>query len=197
MPFFGFYHRGPAICAARPSGPIHDCGAGAPPAPPVEAAARTPAAEEAQKKAAVAEWVPLFLLRSSKPPPTPDGSKAMAAARQSSQAAAYKAAAAAVEANTTADMENANGSTSAAKAAARAVGLKPVPPAELVGKYIALFFGASWCPHCRDFSARLHQVYSQLKQLQGEQQPPPFETIYIPCDRSPAEFAAFACTMPW
>lgn len=198
MPFFGFYHREPAICAAAPSGPIHHGGADAAPAPTREAAARAPAAQATQKKAAVAEWVPLFLLRSGKPPPTPDGSTAMAAARQSSQAAAYEAAAAAVEAlNTTEDMGNANGSTPAVKAAARAVGLEPVPPAELVGKYIALFFGASWCPHCRDFSARLHQVYSQLKQLQQEQQPPLFETIYIPCDRSPAEFAAFAYTMPW
>ncbi|CDI82220.1 hypothetical protein, conserved [Eimeria praecox] len=199
MPFFGFY-REPIQCATEILGPTAEG----------RAAAATVSGKATQTTATGCK--PSCLLRSTRSPPTPDGTVATAAAREAFLAAAREVAAAAAATEPASVARHAQASKVAAAtagrtpaaAAADAVGLEPVPTTELRGKYLALFFGASWCRHCRTFADRLHQVYSQLQHLQEQHQHqqqekphPHFETLYIPCDRSPAEFAAFACTMPW
>ncbi|CDJ35932.1 uncharacterized protein EMH_0018020 [Eimeria mitis] len=195
MPFFGFYFE-PVRCATEALGPTAERQTTASTARAAGTSATT-----------TTEWASFRLLRSRRPPPTPDGTAATSAAREASHAAAREAAAAAAANTTAAEPASAAVDAQASKVAAearattaavaaQAVGLEPAATTELKGKYLALFFGASWCPHCRTFATRLHQVYSQLQHLQDQQQPR-FEAVYIPCDRSPVEFAAFAYTMPW
>ncbi|XP_026191321.1 uncharacterized protein LOC113146880 [Cyclospora cayetanensis] len=194
MPFFGFC-REPILCTARPSSPTLERRTGE--AADV-AASKKGVAElsTATATASAAGGGPPLLLRSSNPPPlAAEGSAEGAAQFKASHGAAREAAAAAVERFSTAGEAAVD---KAVAAAAQAVGLAPAAPTELKGKYIALFFGASWCPHCLTFAAQMRRVYTQLRQQQqNEGQPHLFEAVYVPCDRSPADFAAFACTMPW
>lgn len=60
------------------------------------------------------------------------------------------------------------------------------------GKYIALYFGAQWCPTCKDYSARLDYRYREIRSLsQG------FEVVFVSLDRSAESAMAYFSTMPW
>jgi nucleoredoxin len=55
---------------------------------------------------------------------------------------------------------------------------------------VALYFSASWCPPCRQFSPLLKQFYKNAQDLN-------FEIVYISSDRSLQEFQDYYATMPW
>lgn len=56
-------------------------------------------------------------------------------------------------------------------------GEKPVDPSELQNKIVGLYFSASWCPPCRQFTPLLKETYESLE---GEA----FEVVFLTSDRS-------------
>ena len=56
-------------------------------------------------------------------------------------------------------------------------GEKQVDPSELQNKIVGLYFTASWCPPCRQFTPILKDTYEGLE---GEA----FEIIFLTSDRS-------------
>jgi len=63
---------------------------------------------------------------------------------------------------------------------------------ELVGKTVALYFSAHWCPPCRGFTPKLIQVYNELKE-RGEA----FEIVFISSDKDQEAFEDYYKSMPW
>ena len=61
-------------------------------------------------------------------------------------------------------------------------------------KLIALYFSASWCGGCRQFTPQLVKYYHRVKA-----EHPEFEIIFVSCDRSPAEMETHIrnTRMPW
>ena len=57
---------------------------------------------------------------------------------------------------------------------------------------IALYFSASWCRPCQQFTPMLAKFYQEMNK-KGK----PFEVIWISQDRSTEEFAAYYQKMPW
>ena len=62
----------------------------------------------------------------------------------------------------------------------------------LENKIVALYFSASWCGPCQQFTPRLKEFYLSIKRL-GK----PFEIIFVSHDRSIEEFNQYYSTMPW
>eukprot|EP01018_Ginkgo_biloba_P027560 Gb_39281 [translate_table: standard] len=67
-----------------------------------------------------------------------------------------------------------------------------VQVSELVGKTVALYFSAHWCPPCRGFTPNLIQVYNELKE-RGEA----FEIVFISSDKDQNAFEEYFASMPW
>ena len=57
---------------------------------------------------------------------------------------------------------------------------------------IALYFSASWCRPCQQFTPMLAKFYNEMKKKNKS-----FEIIWISQDRSTEEFAAYYQKMPW
>uniref|UniRef100_A0A0G4H1M3 Thioredoxin domain-containing protein n=1 Tax=Chromera velia CCMP2878 TaxID=1169474 RepID=A0A0G4H1M3_9ALVE len=71
-------------------------------------------------------------------------------------------------------------------------GLQPADPVETFqGKFVAIFFGADWCPFCKSFCRPLISLYNMLRPSKM------FEVVYVPCDRSREAYLQFSATMPW
>jgi nucleoredoxin len=73
--------------------------------------------------------------------------------------------------------------------------LKPVDAATLGGiKYYGLYYSASWCGPCRQFTPQFVAAYKQIKQRYPE-----FEVVFISADRSAGAMADYvkADGMPW
>ncbi|KAJ0553287.1 putative protein-disulfide reductase [Helianthus annuus] len=64
---------------------------------------------------------------------------------------------------------------------------------DLVGKTIGLYFGAHWCPPCRDFTSQLIEAYNDITTNKDQQ----FEVIFISTDRDFKEFELSISKMPW
>ncbi|CAI9295829.1 unnamed protein product [Lactuca saligna] len=64
---------------------------------------------------------------------------------------------------------------------------------ELVGKTIGLYFGANWCPPCRDFTTQLIEAYNDIVKNKDQE----FEVVYISTDRDVKEFELGLTKMPW
>lgn len=62
----------------------------------------------------------------------------------------------------------------------------------LSGKYIGLYFSASWCPPCRRFTPKLVQCFNNLRRM-GK----PFEIVLVSSDRSPDDYKRYLDNMPW
>eukprot|EP00903_Cladosiphon_okamuranus_P008316 g8000.t1 len=62
----------------------------------------------------------------------------------------------------------------------------------LEGKKLALYFSASWCAPCKQFTPILKSVYNQL-QKDGK----PFELVFVSSDKSQEEFSSYMGDMPW
>ena len=71
-------------------------------------------------------------------------------------------------------------------------GLRSAPLEELSNKMVGLYFSASWCPPCQQFTPRLVQFYNQVV-LSGRQ----FEVVFISADRDETSFRQYFSKMPW
>jgi thiol-disulfide isomerase/thioredoxin len=68
----------------------------------------------------------------------------------------------------------------------------PLDSTSLEGKVVCLYFSASWCAPCRQFTPLLSKKYTELKDA-GEA----IEIVYVPADRSEAEAMEYYKKMPW
>jgi thiol-disulfide isomerase/thioredoxin len=57
---------------------------------------------------------------------------------------------------------------------------------------IGVYFSASWCGPCRQFTPELIKFYNQMKKNNKN-----FEIVWISRDRSPQEFLEYFSQMPW
>jgi thiol-disulfide isomerase/thioredoxin len=64
--------------------------------------------------------------------------------------------------------------------------------ASLKGKYVGLYFSASWCGACKQCTPELSKVYTALKAEKKK-----FEIVFLSGDRNKKEFAKYFGTMPW
>lgn len=64
---------------------------------------------------------------------------------------------------------------------------------DLVGKTIGLYFGAHWCPPCRDFTFQLTEAYNDIVTNKNQE----FEVVFISTDRDFTEFELSISKMPW
>lgn len=74
-------------------------------------------------------------------------------------------------------------------------GLQPVDDAKLAGvKYFGLYYSASWCGPCRQFTPGFVSTYRQIKQRY-----PQFEVVFISADRNASDMREYmkADNMPW
>lgn len=66
-------------------------------------------------------------------------------------------------------------------------GLRADDGARLAGvKFYAIYFSASWCPPCREFTPGLVDAYAKIRALYPE-----FEVVLVNYDRSPAEMLLY------
>jgi len=72
-------------------------------------------------------------------------------------------------------------------------GGKTVTGADLKGKVVALYFSASWCAPCKQFTPKLIQTYSKLVVADGKD----FEVVFVSVDRDQESFDAYFNQMPW
>jgi nucleoredoxin len=65
--------------------------------------------------------------------------------------------------------------------------MQPLAPTELTGiKYYALYFSASWCGPCRQFTPGFVDAYRELKQTYPE-----FEVIFVSADHSAGDMQGY------
>lgn len=57
---------------------------------------------------------------------------------------------------------------------------------------VAIYFSASWCGPCKQFTPQLAQFYAAMNK-KGKK----FEVVWVSGDRSSEEFAAYYAKMPW
>eukprot|EP00775_Hariotina_reticulata_P011953 gene11953-12096_t len=62
----------------------------------------------------------------------------------------------------------------------------------LLGKHVAVYFSAHWCPPCRAFTPQLAQTVSKL-QKDGHE----FQVVFVSMDKDQAQFDEYFATMPW
>lgn len=70
--------------------------------------------------------------------------------------------------------------------------LSSVPLESLTNKLVALYFSASWCPPCQQFTPRLVQFYNEVISS-GRM----FEVIFVSADKDEASFRNYFSKMPW
>jgi len=63
---------------------------------------------------------------------------------------------------------------------------------KLAGKVVALYFSASWCGPCQQFTPQLASLYAQAQAAQL-----PFEVVFVSADRDEASFEGYLNHMPW
>ena len=71
---------------------------------------------------------------------------------------------------------------------------KAVPVASLVGKTLALYFSASWCPPCKRFTPKLVETYEALQQAHPDGD---VEFIFVSLDSDKTFFKEYHGHMPW
>lgn len=62
---------------------------------------------------------------------------------------------------------------------------------ELNGKIVGLYFSASWCGPCRNFTPKLCEVYNELLS-KGD-----FEVVFVSADEDEESFNGYFSKMPW
>jgi len=62
----------------------------------------------------------------------------------------------------------------------------------LKGKTVALYFSASWCRPCQQFTPMLVKLYKEMKR-KGK----PLEVVWISQDRTTEDYVAYYQKMPW
>lgn len=63
----------------------------------------------------------------------------------------------------------------------------------LKGKTYGVYFSASWCGPCKNFTPKLAAAYKKLKAERGDD----FEVVFVSADRNEAAFKDYFGTMPW
>jgi nucleoredoxin len=69
---------------------------------------------------------------------------------------------------------------------------KETKVADLKGKYVGLYFSASWCGPCKKFTPILTKAYEELKKDKQ-----PFEIVFCSLDKEEDAFGMYFSTMPW
>eukprot|EP00281_Chroomonas_sp_CCMP1168_P022656 CAMPEP_0206235690 /NCGR_PEP_ID=MMETSP0047_2-20121206/13292_1 /ASSEMBLY_ACC=CAM_ASM_000192 /TAXON_ID=195065 /ORGANISM="Chroomonas mesostigmatica_cf, Strain CCMP1168" /LENGTH=410 /DNA_ID=CAMNT_0053659927 /DNA_START=64 /DNA_END=1296 /DNA_ORIENTATION=- len=64
--------------------------------------------------------------------------------------------------------------------------------AALSGKHTAIYFSASWCSPCKQFTPKLIEAYQKLKD-EGKD----FEVVFVSADRDQKAFDGYFGKMPW
>jgi nucleoredoxin len=62
----------------------------------------------------------------------------------------------------------------------------------LNGKYTALYFSASWCGPCKNFTPKLIEAYNKVKETRDD-----FEVVFVSADRDQKAFDSYFGKMPW
>ena len=63
---------------------------------------------------------------------------------------------------------------------------------KLAGKVVALYFSASWCGPCQQFTPQLATLYAQAQAAKLA-----FEVVFVSADRDEASFKGYLNHMPW
>jgi len=67
-----------------------------------------------------------------------------------------------------------------------------LPAERLDGKFVALYFSASWCPPCRHFTPILTEAYAAWRK-DGKD----IEVVLVPFDRTAEAAQSYLESMPW
>lgn len=59
-------------------------------------------------------------------------------------------------------------------------------------KVVALYFSASWCPPCQEFTPRLVGIYTEAQRKHKD-----FELIFVSHDKTIEQFQDYFVLMPW
>eukprot|EP00927_Polykrikos_kofoidii_P067927 TRINITY_DN63352_c0_g1_i1.p1 TRINITY_DN63352_c0_g1~~TRINITY_DN63352_c0_g1_i1.p1 ORF type:complete len:230 (-),score=38.92 TRINITY_DN63352_c0_g1_i1:34-723(-) len=59
---------------------------------------------------------------------------------------------------------------------------------------VGIYFSASWCPPCRQFTTLLSEAWHQIRQTYGDQS---FEVVLVPRDNTSSAAETYATGMPW
>ena len=62
---------------------------------------------------------------------------------------------------------------------------------DLSGKYIGLYFSASWCPHCREYTPELVKIYNKIHEDKK------WQIIWVPEDHTEDAANQYFKEMPW
>eukprot|EP00759_Apiculatamorpha_spiralis_P000529 PhF_6_TR10180/c0_g1_i1/m.15786/K17609/NXN; nucleoredoxin len=65
-----------------------------------------------------------------------------------------------------------------------------IPTSTLNGKYLMLYFSASWCPPCQQFTPLLGKYYSFLPKDKAE-------ILFVSMDNDEKSFRSYFSKMPW
>ena len=68
---------------------------------------------------------------------------------------------------------------------------KPVTLSDLAGKHIALYFSASWCSGCREYTPKLVELYNKLHASKD------WEVIWVTHDETETDADGYYKEMPW
>jgi len=68
----------------------------------------------------------------------------------------------------------------------------PVGVSTLNGKFVALYFGGSWCPACIHYYPKLKKAYNEIKALHDN-----FEIVFISWDQNDIAFKNYYAKHPW
>merc|ERR1712176_120681 len=64
----------------------------------------------------------------------------------------------------------------------------------LKNQFIGIYFSASWCPPCREFTTIMKDSYKQIRSKYGDSS---FEIVLAPLDTNETDWVEYRKGMPW